>query len=252
MQLHLLIEQLSQLMWPFMRVTGFLLVVPILSSSYIPATIKIIVAFIISLFIFPLVDIPMKIDPLSFSGLFIIAQQIFIGVILGTILQLVFNAIIIAGENIALTMGLGFAQLSDPVNGVNIPVISQALTIFASLYFLALDGHIALIHLLVDSFTVLPITSVMSMDTVVALLDWSGRMFVGAVMISIPAVTALLIINIAMGLMTRVAPQMNIFSVGLPVTLGLGFIFILATLPVILRVFQNMLNEAFATILQIL
>lgn len=252
MQLHLIIDQLSLLMWPFMRVTGFLLVVPILSSSYIPTTIKIVIAFTISLFIFPLVEVPTKLDPLSFYGLFTIAQQIFIGIILGTILQFVFNSIIIAGENIALTMGLGFAQLSDPVNGVNIPVISQALTIFASLYFLALDGHIALIHLLVDSFTVLPITSAMSMDTIVALLDWSSRMFIGAVMISIPAVTALLIINVAMGLMTRVAPQMNIFSVGLPVTLGLGFIFILATLPVILGVFQNMLNDAFATILQIL
>lgn len=235
-----------------MRVTGFLLVAPILSSSYIPTTIKIVVAFIISLFIFPLVEVPINIDPMSLAGLLIIVQQILIGVILGTILQLVFNAIIIAGENIALTMGLGFAQLSDPVNGITIPVISQALTIFASLYFLALDGHIALIHLLVDSFTVLPITSALSMDTIVSLLDWSSRMFVGAVMISIPAVTALLIINVAMGLMTRVAPQMNIFSVGLPVTLGLGFIFILATLPVIMRVFQNMLNDAFSTILQIL
>jgi flagellar biosynthetic protein FliR len=235
-----------------MRVTGFLLVVPILSSSYIPTVIKIVTAMVISFFIYPLVDVPTNVDPVSFSGLYTIAQQIFIGVILGTILQFVFNAIIIAGENIALTMGLGFAQLSDPVNGVNIPVISQALTIFASLYFLALNGHIALIQLLVDSFTVLPITSAMSMDTIVAVLDWSSRMFIGAVMISIPAVTALLIINIAMGLMTRVAPQMNIFSVGLPVTLGLGFIFILATLPVILRVFQNMLNDAFATILQVL
>ena len=252
MQIHLLIEQLSQLLWPFMRVTGFMLVAPILSSSYIPTMIKVVIAFVISLFIFPLVDTPVNLDPLSIPGLLMIVQQILVGVAIGTIVQFVFNALIIAGENIALTMGLGFAQLTDPVNGITIPVISQALTIFASLYFLALNGHIALVQLLVSSFEVLPISTAISMDTILAILDWSGRMFIGAVMISIPAVTALLIINIAMGLMTRVAPQMNIFSVGLPVTLGLGFIFILATLPAIMRVFQNMLNDAFTTILQVL
>lgn len=252
MQLHLIIDQLYQYLWPFLRVSGFMLIAPILGSAYIPAMIKILIAFVITIFIFPLVDVPVDIDPLSIPGLLIASQQLLIGITIGFIVQFVFNAIIIAGENIALTMGLGFAQLTDPVNGITIPIISQTLTIIASLYFLALNGHIALVNILINSFELMPFSAVLSMDAIHSILNWAGRMFIGAVLISIPAVTALLIVNISLGLMTRVAPQMNIFSVGFPITMMLGFIFILISIPVIMNVFHRMLNESFQFIITIL
>ena len=245
MQAAYLINYLSDFMWPFARVTGLLLVAPLIGSSYIPVYIKIIVAAAIAIFIFPLVEAPKDIDPLTMGGVAMLAQQLMVGLIIGIIVQVAFNAITIAGENIALTMGLGFASMTDPANGITIPVVSQLMTIFASLYFLALNGHIALIQLLIDSFSLLPINAMLSFDAALAVAEWGGRMFIGALLVAIPAVTALLVVNIAMGLMTRVSPQMNIFSVGFPLTILLGFIFIAITTPMAMKIFQDLLEQSF-------
>lgn len=252
MQLSIIISYASDFMWPFARVSGLLLVAPILGSAYIPVMIKVLVAVAITIFIVPLVQVPSNVDPLSLYGMLLLAQQLFIGIVIGTIVQIVFNAITIAGENIAMTMGLGFAHMTDPVNGITIPVVSQMLTIIASLYFLALNGHIALINLLIGSFEALPFTSLFSTESLISVVEWGGRMFIGAVLISIPAVTALLVVNIAMGLMTRVAPQMNIFSVGFPLTMMLGFLFILVCIPISMKVFQGLLGESFQFFSQVL
>lgn len=244
MQAAYIINYLSDFMWPFARVTGLLLIAPLIGSSYIPLYIKILVATAITIFIFPLVEFPAEVDPLTLNGVAILAQQIMIGLTIGLIMQVAFSAITIAGENIALTMGLGFASMTDPANGVTIPVVSQIMTVFASLYFLALNGHIALIELLVNSFITLPLNGIFSLDTAMAVAEWGGRMFIGALLVSIPAVTALLVVNISMGLMTRVAPQMNVFSVGFPLTMMLGFIFIAISIPMIMRIFQDILEQS--------
>lgn len=232
-------------MWPFARVTGLLLIAPLIGSSYIPLYIKILVATAITIFVYPLVQFPSNVDPLTINGLAILMQQIMIGLTIGLIMQVAFSAITIAGENIALTMGLGFASMTDPANGVTIPVVSQLMTVFASLYFLALNGHIALIELLINSFISLPIDGSFSLSTAMAVAEWGGRMFIGALLVAIPAVTALLVVNIAMGLMTRVAPQMNVFSVGFPLTMMLGFIFIAISIPMAMRIFQDLLEQSF-------
>ncbi len=245
MQYSILMGYISDFLWPFARVTGLLLVAPVLGSAYIPTPIKVLAAVAITIFVFPLVQFPSDIDPLSIYGVLLLIQQLIIGIIIGTIVQIVFSAITIAGENIAMTMGLGFAHMTDPVNGVTIPVVSQLLTIIASLYFLALNGHIALINMLITSFEILPFNNLFSTENLIAVAEWGGRMFIGAVLIAIPAVTALLVVNIAMGLMTRVAPQMNIFSVGFPLTMMLGFIFIMLSIPVAMRVFQSLLSDSF-------
>lgn len=245
MQAALLINYLSEFMWPFARVTGLLLVAPIIGSSYIPIHIKILIATAITIFVFPLINISSNFDPLTIDGLLLLIQQLLIGITIGVIVQVAFSAVMIAGENIAMTMGLGFAHMTDPVNGITIPVISQLFTIIASLYFIALNGHIALIELLINSFVLLPFDGLLTSQTFYSVVDWGGRMFVGALLVSIPAVTALLVVNIAMGLMTRVAPQMNIFSVGFPLTMMLGFIFIAISIPVAMKVFQNLLDQSF-------
>jgi flagellar biosynthetic protein FliR len=245
MQAAYLMNYLSDFMWPFARVTGLLLIAPLIGSSYIPLYIKVLVATAITIFVYPLVKFPSNVDPLTIQGVSILAQQLMIGLTIGLIMQVAFSAITIAGENIALTMGLGFASMTDPANGVTIPVVSQLMTVFASLYFLALNGHIALIELLINSFVNLPIDGLLSLDTAMSVAEWGGRMFIGALLVAIPAVTALLVVNIAMGLMTRVAPQMNVFSVGFPLTMMLGFIFIAISIPMAMRIFQDLLEHSF-------
>jgi flagellar biosynthetic protein FliR len=163
---------------------------------------------------------------------------------MGFTLQLVFGALMIAGEAIALGMGLGFASMVDPANGVNVPVVSQFFIIIGTLLFLALGGHLMLIQLVVSSFESLPISSTgVGRDSFWSLVAWGSQMFIGALWIAIPALISMLVITLSMGVMTRAAPQLNIFSVGFPVTMFMGFIILLLVLPGFLpRINQLMLQ----------
>lgn len=245
-QLTEILSNIQQFILPFTRVAALFSVAPVVSSPFIPLRIKVAIASVITIFIIPFVHQDPTLQLFSLSGFLAVGVQLLIGLLMGFILRLVFSALIIAGENIAVTMGLGFAQITDPVNGVTVPIISQFLTISATLLFLALNGHLALINLLYDSFEYVPIGHVF--DYQIALWDvvaWGSNMFSGALMVAIPAITALLIANSALALMTRAAPQLNVFSVGFPITIMLGLVVIALTLPSVAVVFQNLLNAAF-------
>ena len=164
---------------------------------------------------------------------------------MGFTLQLVFGALMIAGESLALSMGLGFASMVDPANGVNVPVVSQFFIIIGTLLFLALGGHLMLIQLLVSSFQSLPISSTgVDRESFLAIVSWGSQMFIGAVWVAIPGLISMLVITLSMGVMTRAAPQLNIFSVGFPVTMFLGFIVVMLILPGLLPRFNQMMLEA--------
>lgn len=230
----------------FTRMAALFSVAPVLSSPFIPLRIKLAVSGVVTLFFLPISNIDVSFVIVSFEGLREIATQFLIGISMGFILRLVFNALTIAGENIAITMGLGFAQITDPVNGVSVPIVSQFLTIFATLLFLAFDGHLALINMLFNSFVYLPIgSSLIESEVLWSIAAWATNMFAGALMVAIPAITALLIANSSLALMTRSAPQLNIFSVGFPVTILLGLVVISLTLPSIATVFEKLTISAF-------
>jgi len=145
----------------------------------------------------------------------------------------------------AQTMGLGFAQMNDPANGVTVPVVSQFYVIIATLLFLALNGHLVLIDVLAESFQMLPISMQgVNNDGLWVLISWSSWIFTGAVLMSLPVVVALLLVNVAFGVMMRAAPQLNVFAVGFPLTLTFGFIFMLASLPIFLPQFSDMVEHA--------
>jgi flagellar biosynthetic protein FliR len=176
-----------------------------------------------------------------------------IGVAMGFILQMVFGALVVGGQAIATSMGLGFAATIDPQNGVQVPVISQFFLILATLVFLALNGHLVLIETIVESFYLWPIGSGplpenLAMHTV----TWIAEVFKGALLIALPAVAAILLVNLAFGVMTRAAPQINIFAVGFPITIIAGFIMIMLSLPVFLPQFAALLEAGFLQMLVIL
>jgi flagellar biosynthetic protein FliR len=142
-------------------------------------------------------------------------------------------------------MGLGFASMIDPNNGVSVPVIAQLLVIIGTLLFLALGGHLLLIQLVVNSFQSLPISPTgLERESFWAIVNWGSQMFIGAIWVAIPALVSMLVVTLALGVMTRAAPQLNIFSVGFPVTMFLGFIIIMLILPGILPRFNKMMLEA--------
>ena len=191
-----------------------------------------------------------SVEPMSAAGLLLSGQQVVIGFAMGFILQMVFGAIVIGGQTLSMTMGLGFAMAVDPQNGVQVPVLSQLYVILATLIFLAIDGHLILIQVLVDSFTLLPIgLSGWSNDFGINVVLWASQMFLTALLLVLPALTAILLVNVAFGVITRAAPQLNIFAVGFPVTITAGFVFITLSMPTVFSRIVNMFDASLSQVL---
>jgi len=239
--------------WPFMRIGAMMMVAPVFGSRLIPVRVRILLAMGFSLVAVPLLPPVPPVDPISYSGMMIAVQQVLIGVAMGFIIQLVFQALVVAGESIANSMGLGFARMMDPANGVQVPVVSQFLIVMATLLFVILNGHLLLIDLVVQSFRILPVSGQgLSANGAWYLASWGGQMFAGGLLVALPALTAMLVVNISMGVVTRAAPQLNIFAVGFPLMILLGFIFLAATTPSILTNFTNLLMDGFGAIRELL
>jgi len=166
---------------------------------------------------------------------------------MGFVLQLVFGALVIAGQSIAMSMGLGFASAVDPQNGVQVPVVSQYFLILATLAFLALNGHLVLIATLVESFHSYPVAvNPWPENLAWHIVLWASNMFKGALLIALPALASILLVNLSFGVLTRTAPQLNIFAVGFPITILSGFIVVLLSLPGLLPKLSSLLEDAFS------
>ncbi|MEE9336306.1 MAG: flagellar biosynthetic protein FliR [Granulosicoccaceae bacterium] len=242
-------ELVGEVMWPLFRIAALFSIVPVLGGSEVPVRVRVGLAFLVTLLIVPTLGPAPDIDPLTASGMFVTLQQIVIGFAMGLMILLVFNAVSLAGENIAITMGLGFALLNDPQNGVQVPTVSQFYVVFATLLFLALDGHFAVLNLVAHSFVSIPVGGSFSIDSIWHLLAWAAILFKGALAIALPALTAMLAVNMVMGVITRSAPQMNLFSIGFPITMTVGFIAIQLTLPTVSYEFEILLNDTISSIL---
>lgn len=224
---------LGSYIWPFFRIAALVMAAPIFSSNFVTVRSRLFIALAISIVIVPTIasDIP-AIEPLSGNGLLIIAHQLIIGACMGFMLQLLFNAFVIAGQIIAMQMGLGFASMIDPQNGVSVPVISQFYLIFVSLVFISLDGHLILLQILAESFVSLPVSpSGLPHTSFRDIASQAGWMFSSGVIVALPAIGSLMMVNLTFGILSRAAPQISPFSIGFPMTIILGFAIIFVTLP---------------------
>lgn len=240
-------------LWPLTRVAALMSVAPVLGSRTLPRRIRVMVALALTWTILPFVPPTPILEPLSPSGLLVVIQQVLIGLSMGFLLRLVFGALELGGQMIATQMGLGFASLVDPQNGAQSPLLSQFYTLLGTLIFLGLNGHLLLIQMLADSFQTLPVApTAVDRDLLWTLVTWASRMFAGAVLIALPAIASLLMVNLAFGVMTRAAPQLNIFAVGFPITLVLGLLILLYSLPILLHQLNDLFAEAFRSTGQLL
>jgi len=240
---------LASVIWPFMRIGAMFAAVPIFSARSVPVRIRVLLSFFIAWILVPVIPRPPVIDLISAEAVLISVNQVLIGLAMGFILQMVFSAFVIAGQSIAMAMGLGFASMIDPQNGVQVPVVSQAFLIMVTLVFLALNGHLLLIEVLAESFQRLPVGPlVISHDGLWQLVSWGSNMFVGGMLVALPAVAALLLVNLAFGVTSRAAPQLNIFAVGFPVMIMVGMAFIILTLPSITDHVSRLMLQAFTLI----
>ena len=234
-------------LWPFLRIGAMFSAAPVFGARMVPVKVRAALALVMSLMMAPVVvqDLPV-IELFSAEGLMVAVQQILIGLAMGFTLQLVFSAIVIAAQSIAMSMGLGFANAVDPQNGVQVPVVAQYYLTLATLMFLALNGHLILVQILVDSFQSLPIGQAgLTSADIWALVGWGGRMFAGAVAIALTAMASLLLVNLAFGVMSRAAPQLNIFGVGFPVMMLTGFVIIMLSVPGMTPHVSNLMQDAF-------
>ncbi|MBK1641870.1 flagellar biosynthetic protein FliR [Chromatium okenii] len=219
-------------LWTFVRISAALLVAPLFGARTVNVRVRIGLGLLLALVVVPQLQTPPVIDPLSLEGVVVAIRQVLIGISMGFVLQMVFSALTQAGEYIALSMGLGFASAMDPVGGVQVPMISQFLTILVMLIFLALNGHLVFIQLLLKSFESIPVTSTgLLRDDLWAIVTFGHTMFSHAVLIALPAMASLLLVNLAMGVVTRASPQLNIFAIGFPLTILAGFFVLVFTLP---------------------
>jgi flagellar biosynthetic protein FliR len=219
----ILARELAVNAWPFFRIAGVLMVAPVFGARLVPIRIRLALSVAVTFVLSPLLQVAQPIELTIAAGV-IVLQEVLVGVAMGFVLQMIFDALIIAGQTIAMGMGLGLATMIDPQRGVTVPVISQFFVIFGMLIFLALGGHLATVRLISDSFTLLPLGQALSSDGVWMIVTWGGQMLAGAVRIALPAATALLVANIAFGVMSRAAPTLNLFAVGLPAGLLVGFV----------------------------
>jgi len=241
-----LLQWITGFLWPFFRVAALVAVAPILGVRVVPLRFRVVIALALTLVITPVLPPGPEIDPASAAGVLISTCQILIGLAMGFLVRMVFGAVELGGNLIGQTMGLGFAQMMDPANGITVPVISQFYTVLATLIFLILNGHLILIETLVDSFRVIPVGMASITEAGLwTLLAWSGWIFKGALIISLPALAALLLVNAAFGVMMRAAPQLNIFVIGFPISLMLGFVFMMLSLPLFAPQFSCLLEGAF-------
>ena len=203
------------------------MVVPIFGNQLVPTRIRLIFALLFSLAIFPVLPAMVLPDLLSLQSFLLVLKQVLIGVTLGFLLQVFFHIFVMAGQMIAMQMGLGFASMIDPTNGVSVAVVSQFYVLLVTLLFLSFNGHLVIIDVFIEGFYAIPVDKGEVSQSIFWQLAASGSwMLSSALLMALPALTAILIVNFAFGVMTRAAPQLNIFSLGFPFTLVFG-IFIL-------------------------
>lgn len=232
--------------YPLVRVLAMLGSAPIFNSRAMPRNIRLAAGLAIGVAVAAALPPAPAISPGSLQGVLVMAQQVMIGVAIGLAMRVVMAAVDTAGEMIGLQMGLSFAVFFDPNKSGQTAVLSEILTLLSSLCFLALNGHLMLIEVLVRSFEFVPIGATdLQADAWLVLVRMLSVAFASGVMIALPVVTALLLTNIALAVLTRSAPQLNIFAVGFPVTLTTGFIVLILSLQNLSPVLASLYEQGF-------
>jgi flagellar biosynthetic protein FliR len=222
----------SPLLWPFLRVLALFGAMPVLAQRSVPMRLRVALAFLIALCAqgslpeMPLVALD------SATAFLIVVQQLLIGLALGFAARVVFAAIEFAGELVGLQMGLNFAGFFDPATGGQTTAVSRFYTVTVSLLFIVINGHLLMIAAVVQSFQAFPVgPEPFAFLHAVQPQAWGAEIFRLGLWIAMPLIGMLLFVNLVLGVISRVAQQMNIFAIGFPITVSVGLIGVMLTLP---------------------
>ena len=222
----------SPLLWPFLRVLALFGAMPVLGQRMVPMRMRVALPFLIALC--AQASLPaMPVVPLdSALALLLLVQQMLIGLTLAFAARIVFAAIEFAGELIGLQMGLNFAGFFDPMSGGESTAVSKFFGVSISWLFIVINGHLLLISAVVQSFQAFPVApEPFAFLRALQPQVWGAEIFRLGLWIALPLVAMLLFVNLVLGIISRVAQQMNVFAIGFPITLGVGLLGVLLTLP---------------------
>lgn len=232
LDLSFVMGALLQFLFAMLRIGAFLVASPIFGARFVPLPVRIIAVVALSVVVFSNVALPniSTLTQLSIVGA--VLQELVIGLSAGLILSILFGAAAKAGDQIATTAGLGFASQIDPASGSQSPVVAQLFSLMLLVIFLGEDGHLMALRIMLDSYTIVPIGAPIQYSAIIgAGLGAAGAMFLYALQLMLPVVTILLLLNIVIGVITRSAPTLNIFSFGFPLTLLVSIFVLYMTAP---------------------
>lgn len=238
--LQQILQYQADLLLPFARISAMLMVMAGMGGKSIPGPIKTAYAVAFTIMVMPVLPPSPFTNLFSFELVIRMAQQVMIGSAIGFVSIVFLQVFVIAGQAIATQSGLGFASMVDPTNGMNVPAVGQFYLILSTLMFWAVDGHLTMLQMVVQSFYLLPITEEWyATGSFYQLAEFGGWMFAAALVLALAPLIAMLVINLSFGIMTRAAPQLNIFSIGFPFSMMSGLIVMWLTMENFVFHFDN-------------
>lgn len=236
--------------FPLARVLGLIATAPLWSTAGIPRQTRLVLGLGITVAIAPALPPMPQVQPASLAGLWILGQQMLIGIAMGFTARVVFSAVDMAGTYIGFQMGLGFATFYDPLEGGQTPVLAEFMGLLSLLLFMALDGHLLYVSTLAQSFHAIPVgPEALSPNSWRNIAELGSKIFSAGLLLSLPVIVALMITNVALGVLTKAAPQLNLFALGFPLTLMGGFIGVALSLSYISEPLQALYDYALRAML---
>ncbi len=241
---------IAAFIFPMARIFGFVATAPIWSMAAIPQRTRLILGLAVTLAIAPVLPPMPDVPPATLAGLWIMLQQMLVGIGMGFAARIVFAAFDQAGEFMGFQMGLGFATFYDPLRGSQTPVVAEFLDLIAYLLLLSLNGHLLYFATLAQSFVAIPVSATpLAADSWMNLVRLGIHIFSAGLLLALPVVVAMMITNLALAVLTRAAPQLNIFALGFPLTLLGGFFVLSVGLTYMATPFQAIFEIALSAML---
>lgn len=242
-----LLAWITPLLWPFLRALALFASLPVFGQRVVPVRVRVALAFFIALAAQPSLPAMPTVALDSPAAALLVAQQMIIGISLGFAVRIVFAAVEMGGEAVGLQMGLNFASFFDPATAAQTTTAGRLFGSMVALLFIVVNGHLAVIAVLIESFQSFPVApEPFQFLRQMQAHTWAAEIFSLGLWIALPLMGMLLFVNIVLGIISRVAPQINVFAVGFPVTLGVGLIGMLLTLPLMQVPFTMALERMLA------
>lgn len=249
LDLTFVVTWMAQAFFLSLRIGAFLLSGPAFGGRYVPLPIRIMATMVLTIPLIGRVDVPPPLQMADLRFVPVLMGELAIGLTAGLMLTILFAAASVAGDRIANTAGLGFAAQFDPAAGGQAPVVAQLFNMLLLMVFISLDGHLGAFRIILDSYQAIPPGSTLDGAALIAGgLTAGGRMFALGMQIMLPVVSVMLLINVALGILTRSAPQLNVLSFGFPVTMTATIVLLYLTVPGTAGAFQRLIDEGLTMI----